>query len=143
MRLRNWIGSLIVLTGVAAATGLGLAREPNDESGVTMQQLFAEAMAREPGKEVNAQAYTFPPGSVLPWHIHPDAHEIAYVVEGDFTFQLEGEPEKQLKVGEATYLRPNVVHRGMNKSDKPVRLFVVRIKPKDAPMVVNVPAPPE
>ena len=143
MRLRTWIGSLIVLTGIAGATGFGLAREPYDEGGVTFQQLFAEAMAREPGKEVNAQVYTFPPGSVLPWHIHPDAHEIAYVVEGDFTFQLEGEPEKQLKVGEATYLRPNVVHRGMNKSDKPVRLFVVRIKPKDAPLVVNVPAPPQ
>ena len=25
-------------------------------------------MAREPGKEVNAQAYTFAPGAVLPWH---------------------------------------------------------------------------
>jgi len=143
MRLRNWIGSLVVLAALAGATGLVLAREPDSESSVTSQLLFAEAMAREPGKEVNAQAYTFPPGAVLPWHIHPDAHEIAYVVEGEFTFQLEGEPEKQLKVGEATYLRPNVVHRGMNKSDQPVRLFVVRIKPKDAPLVVNVPAPPQ
>jgi quercetin dioxygenase-like cupin family protein len=143
MRLRNWIVSLVVLAGLAGATGLVLAREPDSENGVTQQQLFAEAMAREPGKEVNAQVYNFPPGAVLPWHIHPDAHEIAYVVEGDFTFQIEGEPEKQLKVGEATYLRPNVVHRGLNKSDKPVKLFVVRIKPKDAPLVVNVPAPPQ
>ena len=55
------------------------------------------------------------------------------MVEGDFSFQIEGEPVKQLKAGEAAYLRPNVVHRGMNKSDKPVELFVVRIKPKDAP----------
>ena len=120
-----------------------LAREPDSQSAVTSQQLFAEAMAREPGKEVNAQAYTFAPGAVLPWHIHPDAHEIAYVVEGDFSFQIEGEPVKQLKAGEAAYLRPNVVHRGMNKSDKPVKLFVVRIKPKDAPLVVEVPAPPQ
>ncbi len=50
---------------------------------------------------------------------------------------------KQLKAGEAAYLRPNVVHRGMNKSDKPVKLFVVRIKPKDAPLVVEMPAPPQ
>jgi quercetin dioxygenase-like cupin family protein len=73
----------------------------------------------------------------------PDAHEIAYVVEGDFSFQLEGEPIRELKAGEAAYLRPNVVHRGMNNSDKPVKLFVVRIKPKDAPLVVEVPAPPQ
>ena len=47
------------------------------------------------------------------------------------------------ETGEAFYLRPNVVHRGMNKTDKPVKLFVVRIKPKDAPLVVDVPAPPQ
>ena len=29
----------------------------------------------------------------------------------------------------------------MNKGDKPVKLFVVRIKPKDTPLVVEVPAP--
>jgi quercetin dioxygenase-like cupin family protein len=143
MRLRNWIVSVVLLAELAGATGFVLAREPDSQSAVTSQQLFAEVMAREPGKEVNAQAYTFAPGAVLPWHIHPDAHEIAYVVEGDFSFQIEGEPVKQLKAGEAAYLRPNVVHRGMNKSDKPVKLFVVRIKPKDAPLVVEVPAPPQ
>ena len=31
----------------------------------------------------------------------------------------------------------------MNKGDKPVKLFVVRIKPKDKPLVVEVPAPPQ
>ena len=143
MRLRNWIVSVVLLAGLAGATGFVLAREPDSQSAVTSQQLFAEVLAREPGKEVNAQAYTFAPGAVLPWHIHPDAHEIAYVVEGDFSFQIEGEPVKQLKAGEAAYLRPNVVHRGMNKSDKPVKLFVVRIKPKDAPLVVEMRAPPQ
>lgn len=142
MRLRTCVASVVLLAGFAGA-GLVLAREPDSQSAVTSQLLFAEAMAREPGKELNAQAYTFAPGAVLPWHIHPDAHEIAYVVEGDFTFQLEGEPVKELKAGEATYLRPNVVHRGMNKTDKPVKLFVVRIKPKDEPLAVDVPAPPQ
>jgi quercetin dioxygenase-like cupin family protein len=142
MRLRNLIVGGMLLAVVAGA-GVVLAREPDSQSAVTSQQLFAEAMAHEPDKEVKAQAYTFAPGAVLPWHIHPDAHEIAYVVEGDFSFQIEGEPVQELKAGEATYLRPNVVHRGMNRSDKPVRLFVVRIKPKDAPLVVEVPTPPQ
>lgn len=59
MRLRNWVVSVVLLAGLAGATGYGLAREPDSQSAVTSQQLFAEAMAREPGKEVNAQAYTF------------------------------------------------------------------------------------
>jgi quercetin dioxygenase-like cupin family protein len=142
MRLRNWIVSVVLLAGLGG-TGLVLAREPDSQNAVTSQQLIDEHLAREPGKKVNAQTYSFPPGAVLPWHIHPDADEIAYVVEGDFTFQLEGEPLKELKAGEAFYLRPNVVHRGMNKTDKPVKLFVVRIKPKNAPLVVEVPAPPQ
>jgi hypothetical protein len=44
-------------------------------------------------------------------------------------------------VGEADYVAPNVVHRGMNKTGKPVKLFVVRIKPKDRPLVEEVPPP--
>jgi hypothetical protein len=31
----------------------------------------------------------------------------------------------------------------MNKSDKPVKLFVVRIKPKDKPLVQEVTPPPQ
>ena len=131
----------IVLLAALAGVGLVVAREPDGQSGVTSEQLLAEALAGEPGKEVVAQTYTFPAGAVLPWHIHPDAHEVAYVIEGDFTFQIEGEAPKEIKAGEASYLAPNVVHRGMNKSDKPVKLFVVRIKPTDKPLVTEVPAP--
>ena len=105
------------------------------------EDLIAKALAGEDGKEVIAQTYIFPPGAVLPWHIHPDAHEIAYIVEGTLTFERAGEAPREIKAGEAAYLQPNVVHRGMNQTDKPVKLFVVRIKPKDKPLVQEVPAP--
>jgi len=91
----------VLLLAAAAGAGLALAREPEDASKVQAQSLLAEALAGEPGKEVVAQSYTFAPGAVLPWHIHPDAHEIAYVIEGDFTFQIEGEAPKEIKAGEA------------------------------------------
>jgi quercetin dioxygenase-like cupin family protein len=132
---------LLLLTGSAGA-GLLFAREPEGPPAVTAQQLIAAALAGEEGKEVNAQVYTFPPGTVLPWHIHPDAHEIAYILEGTLTFQRQGEEPKEIKAGEADYLPPNVVHRGMNNGDKPVKLFAVRIKPKDKPLVEEVPPPP-
>lgn len=131
----------LALAACLAGGSLVLAREPDDHSGVSAVQLFAEALAGEDGKDVVAQTYVFPPGVVLPWHIHPDAHEIAYVLEGDFTFQRAGAAPQQMKAGEADYVAPNVVHRGMNKSDKPVKLFVVRIKPKDKPLVQEVPPP--
>ena len=135
--------AIIAIAFACALAGAGLvfARDPQSESPVTAEQLMAQALAGDPSKEVNAQVYTFPPGAVLPWHIHPDAHEIAYVLEGILTFEREGEAPKEIATGEAEYLAPNVVHRGMNKTDKPVRLFVVRIKPKDKPLVEEVPPP--
>jgi hypothetical protein len=69
-----------------------LAREPDSyASKVEAQDLFLKDFAGDPTKEVKSQLYTFPPGAVLPWHIHPDAHEIAYVIEGTFSFERAGE----------------------------------------------------
>jgi quercetin dioxygenase-like cupin family protein len=140
MRLRNWIVGGLLLVGFSCA-GLVLAREPESQATVSSQQLFAEPLAGDDSKEVIAQTYTFPPGAVLPWHIHPDAQEFAYVIEGDFTFDRADRAPQEMKAGGAEYLPPNIVHRGMNKGDTPVKLFVVRIKPKDKPLVVEVPAP--
>jgi quercetin dioxygenase-like cupin family protein len=131
----------IVTAAFVALAGPGLAREPEGQSAVTARQLIAAALAGEEGKEVNVQVYTLAPGAVLPWHIHPDAHEVAYVLQGTLTFQRAGEEPREIKTGEADYLAPNIVHRGMNQGDEPVKLYVVRIKPKDKPLVEEVPPP--
>ena len=131
----------ILLFASVVGAGLILAREGGDHAEVSTEKLIEQALAGEDGKEVVVQTYLFPPGVVLPWHIHPDAHEIAYVLEGDFTFERAGAPPREMKAGEADYLPPNVVHRGLNKSGQPVKLFVVRIKPKDKPLVEEVPPP--
>src|SRR3989337_652655 len=125
MQMRAAIVCVVLAAGVAGGS-LVLAREPEGQSAVTAEQLIAAALAGEEDKEVNAQLYTFPPGAVLPWHIHPDAHEIAYILEGTLTFQREGEDAKEIKAGEADYLAPNVIHRGMNEGDKPVKPFLWR-----------------
>jgi quercetin dioxygenase-like cupin family protein len=140
MRTRIAVITLLLLA-TAAGAGLVLAREPEGGDKIQSQQLFVKPLAGDRTKELNAQSYTFAPGAVLPWHIHADADEIAYVVEGTFTFQRAGEQPKVLHAGEADYVEPNVVHHGMNLSDAPVKLFVVRIKPKDKPLVTEVPAP--
>jgi len=124
-----------------AGAGLGVADQPKGPGAVSTEQLIAEALAGDPSKQVNARVYIFPPGVVLPWHIHPDAHEISYVLEGTLTFQEAGQAPKEIETGGADYLAPNVVHRGMNKTGKPVKLFVVRIKPKDQPLAEDVPPP--
>ena len=134
----------LILAGAAIGVffaGALFAREPETPPKVEAELLFVEDLAGDPSKEVNAQFYTFPPGASVPWHIHPDAQEIAYIVSGTLTFEEAGQPPRQIEAGEAESLAPNIVHRGANKGSEPVKLFVVRIKPKGAPLVREVPAP--
>jgi quercetin dioxygenase-like cupin family protein len=44
-----------------------------------------------------------------------------------------------LKRGEAVYVAPNVVHRGVNVSrTQAAKIFVLRVKPKDKPLTTEV-----
>lgn len=106
---------------------------------VKAQELLVADLAGELGKEVNIQVYTFPPGASVPWHIHPDAHEFDYELDGALTLQADGEGSKVLKRGDAVYVAPNVMHRGLNVSrTQTAKIFVVRVKPKDKPLTTEV-----
>lgn len=129
-----------VLIGSLFAGAL-LAREPETAPKITSQELLVEALAADPNKEVVAEVYSFPPGTVLPWHIHPGAQEVAYILSGTLTFEQAGKPPRKIKAGEAESLGPDIVHRGLNEGTEPVKLFVVRIKPKGTPLVQEVPPP--
>ncbi len=85
------------------------------------------------------QVYEFEPGAALPWHIHADAHEVAYILDGALTLEIEGQGARVLRPGEASHLPPNVVHRGLTDPRLGAKLVAVRFKPKDAPLVTLVP----
>ena len=90
-------------------------------------------------RQAEAPGYTFPPGASVPWHIHPDAHEFDYQLDGALLLQTDGQPSKALKRGDAVYVAPNVVHRGVNVSrTQAAKIFVVRVKPKDKPLTTEV-----
>jgi quercetin dioxygenase-like cupin family protein len=138
--------SAVILCAVAFAAAIGAgvlyARDDAAPAKVEVQHLLTKPLAGQPGKEVDMEVYTFPPGSSVPWHIHPDAHEFDYQLEGTLTLEVEGEPPRALKAGEAFYLRPNLVHRGFNKSKtEPARVYVVRIKPVGKPLTELVEPP--
>jgi quercetin dioxygenase-like cupin family protein len=113
-----------------------------DSAKVVEQILLTSPLAGEPGKEVTMAIYTFPPGASVPWHIHPDAQEFDYQLEGTLTVEVAGKPPLELKAGEAFHLQPNVVHRGQNKSmTETAKVYVVRTKPVDKPATELVDAP--
>jgi quercetin dioxygenase-like cupin family protein len=133
--------ALVTTAVVAVAIGaaLLLERPVHAPREVTAEQLLVADLAGEPDKEVNIQLYTFPPGASVPWHIHPDAHEFDYQLEGALELQKDGEGAEIVKPGQAVYVAPNVVHRGLNASrTQPAKIVVVRVKPKGWPLTTEV-----
>ena len=133
--------ALITTIVVASVVGLALLIERQAEAPgeVKAEQLLVSDLAGESDNVVNIQVYTFPPGASVPWHIHPDAHEFDYELYGSLVLQTEGQASKELKRGEAVYVAPNVVHRGVNVSrTQAAKVFVVRVKPKDKPLTTEV-----
>lgn len=92
-----------------------------------------------PGQELLIFASTWQPGFRLPLHIHPDGHEVTYVVEGEQTFEVAGVGASiVVKAGEALYTPPNTPHFGRNATDRVSKTIVVRIKDKDKPISMEV-----
>ena len=53
-----------------------------------------------------------------------------------------GKPPYPLEAGKTNILPPDVVHRGWNPSEtEPVKIYVVRIKPKGAPLATILDGP--
>jgi quercetin dioxygenase-like cupin family protein len=102
------------------------------------RQVFQTDLNNLPGQEVLLFASTWQPGFALPLHMHPEGHEITYVVEGEQTFEIDGVGTRIVRAGEAIYTPPNTPHFGRNATDKESRTIVVRIKAKDQPVTVEV-----
>jgi quercetin dioxygenase-like cupin family protein len=52
---------------------------------------------------------SFPAGLLSPKHTHP-GFVLGYVLEGEFRFHIEGQPERILSAGETFYEPPGAVH---------------------------------
>ena len=100
--------------------------------------VFQTDLNNLPGQEVQLYASTWQPGFRLPLHMHPEGHELTYVVEGEQTFEIDGVGTKVVKAGEAIYTPPNTPHFGRNATDSVSKTIVIRIKAKDQPVATEV-----
>ena len=102
------------------------------------KQVLQTDLNNLPGQEIIVFESTWQPGFRLPLHMHPNGHEITYVISGEQTFEIEGIGTKVVKAGEAIYTPPNTPHFGRNATDKVSRTVVIRIKDKDKPVMVEI-----
>jgi quercetin dioxygenase-like cupin family protein len=81
----------------------------------------------------------FPPATAAPWHMHPGAQELLYVIEGSLVVEVEGKGSSLLKTGEAGIIPAELVHLARNDATATGKALVVHSRAaKDKPLIVVV-----
>ena len=132
--------TLLLGAGLALAFGAGLATQ--SMVGAQAPAGPVDVIKEEPlvgGTSDNMvmQVVTLGPNAASPWHIHPDGHEISYVLEGAVKVEIDKQGGHVYKAGEGFHVNANVVHRGVGEASGG-KILVVRIKPKDKPIMQPV-----
>ena len=87
------------------------------------------------GREVMQVLVEFAPGVMAPWHAHP-GEEIAYVIEGQLEYTLQGKPPLTLNAGDTIFIPHGTSHTAKNVgSGKAVELATYIVE-KGKPLVV-------
>jgi quercetin dioxygenase-like cupin family protein len=78
------------------------------------------------------------PGVGAPWHMHPGAQEIIFVLDGDLAVEVEGQGTKAVKAGEIILIPAEIPHLARNDSaDAMARALVTHSRAdKDKPFLV-------
>jgi quercetin dioxygenase-like cupin family protein len=127
--------SLLLGAAIALAFGAGLATQSmvGAQAPVPPKDIIKEEpLVGGNSQDMIMQVVTIPPNAVGPWHIHPDGHEISYVLEGAVKLEIDKEPGRVVKAGEGFHVNSNIVHRGVGEPSG-AKLLIVRLKPKDKP----------
>src|SRR5271169_4667650 len=121
---RKGFAALLFAGGIVAGAGSSEIIHAQAPALAT-KLVFQTDLNNFPGQEVLLYASTWQPGFRLPLHMHPEGHELTYVVEGEQTFEIEGVGTKVVKAGETIYTPPNTPHFGRNATNKESKTIVI------------------
>jgi quercetin dioxygenase-like cupin family protein len=121
------MGSLVKKIGLCVV-GLLLPALASAQQRETVTPQFSHALPNAPGKSLIAVTVDYPPGAKSGPHTHAKSAFIyGYVVSGEIRSQVDDEPAKVYRAGEAFYEMPGAHHKiSENASDsEPARLLAV------------------
>ena len=121
--------ALLGFAGLIVAQAPGLTRT-----------LVTKADVSVPGREAVVARVEVAPGGVAGWHTHP-GDEISYVMEGEATLLVAGQPPRQVKAGEAFVVPAGTVHNARNDGSAPTKLVGVYVVEKGKPLASPASAP--
>lgn len=124
----------LVLGGILAITAGTLFAQA---SGLT-RVMVGKADVSVPGREAVVARVEVAPGAKAGRHTHP-GDEISYVMEGEATLLIDGQPPKQVKAGESFVIPAGVIHDAHNNGSAPIKLVGVYVVEKGKPLASPAP----
>lgn len=144
MKDRRWtmvVGFAIALLAGAFGIRSSVAQAPASPTGFKRVELNRHDSAN-PGYEVVLARADFQPGGAVGKHTHP-GEEVAYVLEGEITLEVEGKPPQHLKTGDSFYLSGGTVHAAKNTGKGGAKVLATYIVEKGKPLATPATSPPK
>jgi quercetin dioxygenase-like cupin family protein len=133
MKIQKRSVALVLGTVLAVSAGALFAQA----SGLT-RTLVGKADVSVPGREAVVARVDVAPGAKAGRHTHP-GDEISYVLEGEATLLIDGQPPRQVKAGESFVIPAGVVHDAHNNAAVPIKLVGVYVVEKGKPLASPAP----
>jgi quercetin dioxygenase-like cupin family protein len=131
---KNWKFAA-ALWAAGGATGTALAQQPGLAAPQLLLRENVAGMPRGETQEVRVMSATFKPGDRTVFHTHRSPVTV-YVLEGQFTLELEGRAPQVVSAGQAYVEPPHVKMTGYNKSaTQPLRVLIFYVSDPGTPFL--------
>ena len=132
-------GALLILSACSmpAQAPAPTAAPTPGAAGLT-RTMVGRADVSVPGREAVVARVEVAPGAKAGRHTHP-GDEISYVMEGEATLLIDGQPPRKVKAGESFVIPAGVVHDAHNNSNAPIKLVGVYVVEKGKPLASPAP----
>ena len=136
---RRFLQLAAAAVAAPASAGIVLAQAP--QGGPKLSQILRNDLQGQDKKveETVVNILEMSPGVGAPWHMHPGAQEVLFVIEGSLTVEIEGQATRTLKPGEIALMPAEVPHLARNDGGSGARALVIHSRSDKAkPFVVPV-----
>ena len=136
---RRFLQLAAAVAATPVSTEIVLAQAP--QGGPKLTQILRSDLRGQDQKvqETVVNVLEMTPGAAAPWHMHPGAQEVLFVIEGSVTVELEGQGPKVLKSGEIVLIPAELPHLARNDGSVGARALVTHSRAdKEKPFVVGV-----
>jgi len=132
----------IAVAAGGIASDLAVAQGGYEQGGPKATQILRSDLLGQ-GNQVQESVVTlveFSSGQAAPWHMHPGAQEILYLVEGNLTVEVEGQEAKTISAGDIVLTPAEVPHSVRNAGTSVTAKGVVMHSraDKQKPLLVTV-----